>query len=393
MRPERFDATLGLLDGGPLDEAGDRVVDAVPATKRRRPRGWGEWLGWSATSAPVALLLVTGIGLGPQGLSVLSPGVLSLIDPVVPVALAALGVLVGLGVSPRGSGDWRAMAAASLDAAVTLTLVAAGVALLAPVAGVSLGQSAGTLALIAGICAATSLTLPTGNPLEPRSTTASVAETGVLLPIVAGGIGVAWLQSGSPMTGLALVVQAAGITVTLAAAAWLLLSRVASETEERVFAIAALLLVGGVADALSLSALLGGLVAGVFWRFAGRRPRDTISRDVLFVQHPLVALVLLSAGARVEPTWAALVFGMNYLALRVAGKRLGGWLARRVLGPRAPASLGRELVAPGVFGVAFALNAAAILGADASVVVTAVVIGTIGSEFVLLWSPSRSDRS
>ena len=52
------------------------------------------------------------------------------------------------------------------------------------------------------------------------------------------------------------------------------LTRASSETEERVFAVSALLLVGGVAAALSLSALFGGLVAGVFWRYAGRHPRE-----------------------------------------------------------------------------------------------------------------------
>ena len=88
------------------------------------------------------------------------------------------------------------------------------------------------------------------------------------------------------------------VTLALAAAGWLLLTRAASETDERVFGVAVLLLVGGVADALSRSALFGGLVGGVFWRYAGRQPRDTIARDVLFVPHPLLMLVLPVAGAR-----------------------------------------------------------------------------------------------
>jgi len=42
-----------------------------------------------------------------------------------------------------------------------------------------------------------------------------------------------------------------------------------------------------------------------------------------------------------------------------------------------------------VFGVAFALNAARAIGADASVLLTTVVVGTIGSELVAVFLPPR----
>src|SRR3990172_13014351 len=109
--------------------------------------------------------------------------------------------------------------------------------------------------------------------MEPRTAATRVIERGVLLPIVAGGLVLAWLRAGSSVGAVTLAAQASGVTLALAAAGWLLLTRASSETEERVFAIAVLLLIGGVADALSVSALLGGLVAGVFWRYAGRLPR------------------------------------------------------------------------------------------------------------------------
>lgn len=184
--------------------------------------------------------------------------------------------------------------------------------------------------------------------------------------------------------------QASGVTLALAAAGWLLLTRVASETEERVFAISALLLIGGVADALSLSALFGGLIAGLFWRYAGGHPRDTITRDVLFVQHPLIVLVLLVAGARTEFSSLSLGLGMAYLLLRVVGQLAGGILARRAAGAGAPRDLGLYLLPPGVFGVGFALNAATVVGADGSVLLASVVAGTIGSELVAHLLPPRS---
>ena len=49
-----------------------------------------------------------------------------------------------------------------------------------------------------------------------------------------------------------------------------------------------------------------------------------------------------------------------------------------------------HLLPPGVFGVAFALNAVGAVGADASMLLAVVVVGTIGSELVAILLPSRS---
>ena len=262
---------LGLLDPS-LDVPGDEALGQSQGADERRSRRWrGLWV-WSATSAPVALLLTAGIAFGPRGINLLSPATLPLLDPVVPVALAALGVLVGLGVGDRRTDDRRVFAAACLAAAVTMLVVSAGFAVVALAAMSSIARPFWILILAGGICAATSLTLPTGNPLEPRPAATRVIELGVLLPIVAGGLMLAWLRAGSSAGAGVLVAHACGVTLALAAAAWLLLTRASSETEERVFAVSALLLVGGVAAALSLSALFGGLVAGVFWRYAGTTP-------------------------------------------------------------------------------------------------------------------------
>jgi hypothetical protein len=378
---------LGLLDPsydgrdepGRDPDAGDEIV---------APRRWRRALTWSTTSAPVALLLTAGLALGPQGINFLSASMLSSLDPVVPVALAALGVLVGLG-GDRRSGEPRVLAAASAEAAVTLLVVAAGFAATSWARG-ELSAPSWLLALLAGICAATSLTLPASNPLEPRAPATRVIELGVLLPIVAGAIALAWLRSHTLSGAMVLLAQLSGITVAIAVAGWLLLRRSATTTDERVFAISVLLLVGGLADALALSALFAGLVGGLFWQLVGGTPRDTIRRDVLFVQHPLLVLVLLVAGARAELSPVALAFAAGYLALRVVGKLAGGIIARRIAGRTVPADLGLHLLSPGVFGVAFALNASTIAGAEAALLMPAVVAGTIGAEFVSLMLPPRS---
>ena len=80
---------------------------------------------------------------------------------------------------------------------------------------------------------------------------------------------------------LALVGQVIVITALLSAGVWLLLARAVSETEQRVFALAAMLLIGGVADYLSMSALFCGLVAGMVWQVAGGQARESLRRDVL----------------------------------------------------------------------------------------------------------------
>ncbi len=391
MTPHPAGEPLGLLDPS-LDVPVDNGFGQAPGPDGRRSRRWRGLLVWSATSAPVALLLTAGIAFGPRGINLLSSALLPLLDPIVPVALAALGVLVGLGVGERRTDDRRVFGAACLVAAVTMLVVSAGFAVVVFAAMSPISRSVWPLIVTSGICAATSLTLPAGNPMEPRTAATRVMELGVLLPMVAGGLVLAWLRADSFGGGAVLVGHAGGVILAVAAAAWLLLTRTSSETEERVFAVSALLLIGGVAGALSVSALFGGLVAGAFWRFAGRHPRETISRDVLFVQHPLLVLLLLVAGTRADLSPASVALGAGYVVLRVVGQLGGGTVASRIAGGNTPRDLGLHLLRPGVFGVALALNALSIVGADASILLAAVVAGTIGSDFIALLVPPRSVR-
>ena len=369
---------------GPAPElAGDDAMRLVIGEERRRVRRWRWLFGWSATSAPVALLLLAGLAFGPRGLALLSAPVLSLLDPVVPIAVAALGVLVGLSVGDRRPGDLRVFAAASLGTTAIAVVVSGGLAVVALLQTPSLTAASWMLILAGGLCAASSLTLPAADPLEPRPVAARIVGVGVLIPILAGGFLLAQLRQGAPAAAGLLMAQASAVILALAAAAWLLLSRASSETEERVFAVSALLLVGGVAEALSLSALFCGLIAGCFWRYAAGAPRDSISRDVLFVQHPLLVLVLLVAGARADISPTALGLGAAYLVLRLVGQLAGSTIAMRAVGPHGSGDLMNHLLPPGVFGVAFALNVAGIAGADASVLLAVVVTGTIAAELVV----------
>ena len=308
------------------------------------------------------MLLLLGIAIGTHGLGLLSPAVLSFLDPAMPVALVAIGVLIGLRAPIRRT-DRRILAAAQAQPLLTVALVFGGILFIAPGWGASAELPYWFLALVLAVAAASS-------------------STDALLPIVAGGISLAMLREPSPLAALLLALQALAIALVIAAAGWLLLTRSRSDTEQRVFAIALLLLLGGASDYLGLSALFSGLVAGMFLEYAGGPARDYVRRDVLHVQHPLLVLVLVVTGARVEVAYAWLGLGAAYLALATAGRYAGGWLGGRMatMDPRRDAGL--PLLAPDLLGIAFALNVLRAAGPDAAPALAVVAFGAIGAELL-----------
>ena len=357
----------------------DPLTTEAAASAAPSPSFWRRLVEWSPTSAPVALLLLTGIALGPHGISLLSRDRLMVLAPVIPVALAALAVLIALSAEGGRADDRRVFAWASLLAGLTILVVSGGLAVVA-LTGTLAVAPLWAIVVGAGLCAASSVTLPSGPRFEHRPLATRLIELGVLLPILIGGILLASLR-GTPLTSVLVLLAAAALTCGLALATWLLLTSASSETEERVISVSALLLVGGLADALSQSALLMGVLAGMLWRFGGRRAAGTIGRDVLFVQHPLLVLVLLAAGASAVPTATSMTLGAAYFALRIVGQIAGGLLARSG-NVSVTSDLPVRLLAPGVFGVAYALNLASVGGGDTSTLLSAVVVGTMGSELV-----------
>jgi hypothetical protein len=160
---------------------------------------------------------------------------------------------------------------------------------------------------------------------------------------------------------------------------WLLLTRSVIDPEQRVFTAATVLLLGGVADYLLLSALMAGFIAGVCWHLTGGVARESIESDLRRLQHPLVALVLLVAGARTEITAGIVALAVVYVLVRGAGKLAGTYAGRLV--DAAPArDLASRLLSPGVLGVAFALNMTRAAGPEMAVVLSVAVLGTIGSQ-------------
>ena len=330
--------------------------------------------------SPTAALLAVGVACGPQGLGFLSPSALLALDPAMPVALAILGVLVGLSAAGLRVATARVVAAATFEAAVAMAAVAGALVLAWRLELLPVMPSVAEFCTVCAVAAASSLLLPRGD--SNRGALHLVVEAGVLVPIVIGGVALALFREASVTQAVLLTAQAIGAVLLLAVAAWLLVSSATNATERRLFTIAAVMVVGGAADYLSLSALLGGFVAGTAWHGLNGPARDALREDVRYVRQPFLAMVLVLAGANAHVSAPAIALAGVYAFARAAGKLIGAMVAARVAPGGVPAGVGRLLLSPGIFGVAFALNALRAVGSSLSLALDVVVLGTILADAV-----------
>ncbi|MBI4484385.1 MAG: hypothetical protein HY655_00100 [Acidobacteria bacterium] len=390
MTPLPLGGAAGLDD--PLAAPSAAMNAAV-----RRDRRWGSRrlaLGLSPIPRAGLALLLAGAALGPRGLGVLSESVLGALDPVVSMAFAALGVLAGLEIAVRPPREGRLLAAASLESAVTILMVGAGMATLYWLSSLP-KPTAWLLALMLGICAAPSSTAADA-PADPRRALATrVGELDDVLPLLLAGLAAAFTMPGAFPQIIWLIGQGILISAAIAIAVWLLITRTSSESEQRVFVIGALLLVGGAATHLALSALFLGLIAGVVWRIADGPAFDDVVRDMRYLQHPLMVLLLVVAGAKLQTSMDLAGLVAAYVVLRIAGKLLGAWLAGRAVMRELPRDLGLALSSPGVVGVAIALEMLLARGASdtSAMLFTIVVLGFLGSEVLSVLIVRREGRT
>jgi hypothetical protein len=389
------DHATPALEGPSLTEP--RIVPQPADSETvRRPWRFERRIALGLSPIPVLGLfgVLVGIALGPHGLNLLSRSVLSYLDPAVSVALAILGVLVGFGLDVRGPQERRFLAVATLEAGLTMTLVGAGVLLILSISSVPPIVAPWLLALMVGISASASSTTADEPSDSSRVLAGHIGDLDDVLPIVVGGLALAWMREGSLGAAAWLTIQTGLVALVIAIAVPLLIEVISVEDEKRVFTIGSLLLLGGAAESLSLSALMTGLVAGTFWNVTGGAASEHIRRDVHYIQHPAVVLLLVIAGAHLEyvPLLAGLV--LLYLVLRTVGKIAGGRLIERALAPNVPSQMGLRLLSPGVVGVAFALNALQAGGPGRMAVVFAVaVVGSLGSELLSLMARPRGGQA
>jgi hypothetical protein len=208
-----------------------------------------------------ALVLLLGVAAGPHGLNLLSPSVLLLLDPLIVMALAMLGVFIGLAIE-----------------------------------------------------------VPRRQPGSPRPVAKTALAPAVLALI--GAIIMAALRDASPLVQVLTALGIAGVAIVVAYAGWLLVGQADSDREQQVFVIGSLLLIGGGAAYTSLSAVFAGLLAGIVWSSGGDLARARIVQHLDYFQHPLLVVMLLVAGASITFSLEALAVLVIVAALHAAGRAI-----------------------------------------------------------------------
>ena len=120
------------------------------------------------------------------------------------------------------------------------------------------------------------------------------------------GLAMAALRDATPLAQVLTAVGLAGVAIVVAFAGWLLVGQADSDREQQVFVIGSLLLLGGGAAYTSLSAVFGGLLAGIVWSSAGDIARARIVHHLDYFEHPLLVVMLLVAGASMTLSTEAL---------------------------------------------------------------------------------------
>lgn len=334
-------------------------------------------LGVAPSPAPALSFILFGVLLGPAGLGVLTADAVARLGPAVSVGLAALGVFVGLGLGNSLSrGHARLLGAAVVE--VLLTALFVGPILWgllarwdAPIPG-----PVWLFALAAGVCSsASAASSERTGPLARVGRIADLDDG----PLVLLGSIVVGLAAARPLgAGLGLTV-AAGLLVGIAG--WLLFERARSDAERGLFVAGAVALLGGTAAYLAMSPLLSGAVAALVWvRSPGGADR-LIADDLRRLQHPLIALLLVTAGAAIEWSFLLIWVVAPLVLLRLAGKLLASIVASRMV-EVAPALLATVLLPQGVLGIAIALNVYQLEGSRDALLLSAVTLATGLSELL-----------
>src|SRR5262245_15637708 len=185
-----------------------------------RPR-WRSQLqlarGLAPTPRPWFLLLLTGFAFGPYGLGILSDTVLTVLDPAVSAALATLGAFVGMEIDVRRLRRSSLIVGGSIEALVTVLVVAAGMLMAIRSVADSSVTTPLLLAVLLGICAASSAT---ASP-SPVKESAGIGGSDDLLPIILGLPALAAMRSQTPVEISTLTFGFTFVALAVAVACWL----------------------------------------------------------------------------------------------------------------------------------------------------------------------------
>jgi hypothetical protein len=337
-------------------------------------------LGLSPSLTPAVVFLPLGALLGPHGLGWLTPRVLGRLDLAVTIALAVLGVLAGMALGRELRTARELFVAASLESFSTIVAVALAAMFFVTTTSVPIGAPAVVIALALGLCASASSATSADPDVEPAAAVATrIADLDDVLPIVTA-MAVFALLPATTMKPWMIGLAPLGIGVVIGAIGWLIFERAESAAERVVFVLGTLAMAGGAAAYLRVSGLAVGLFAGLVWTIAPGRADRIVRDDLRMVQHPLVVLLLVTAGALWVPSTVAVWLLVPFLLFRLAGKVIGAGISASIVDVR-PGDLAAYLMPPGVLAVAFALNFKQVLSPEAGeVLLSTVAVGTAAFE-------------
>jgi hypothetical protein len=341
-------------------------------------------LGLRPLTAPALLLVPLGFALGPAVTGILPVTLLGYLYPVIAVALAALGIFVGLGLRLDAPSERRLLRLASVEAAITIAVVAAACGLLLTRWQLPLGLPVPVAALALGLAASASAA-GASSPEDPRAVRVAnrIADLDDVLPVVLGGGVLAAAVTAVPAEIVERVILCGLFGACAAGAGWLLFDARDDSAERGVLVTGTVVLLGGGAAYVGASPLLSGMVAGLCWRYLPGHADTMIQDDLRRLQHPLVVLLLVTAGATVVPGERALWLFGPFVLFRLTGKLAAGRIAARLAPDLAPPDLGSHLLSPGVIGLATALAFHHVSSTAGSLALLgAVAAGTLVSELV-----------
>lgn len=355
-------------------------------------------LGLKPGIAPAVVLVPVGFLLGPQVTNVLSLEVLGHLQVGVSIGLALLGIFIGRALAREGR-NLRILAAGNVESAATIAVVALACWFLITRSAIPVGAGA----VIVALCLAVTAAASSGHTADPRSDPAArlatrVADFDDLLLIVLGSILLVWIRGTYGPVSPLLLLAPIGIGLTVAVAGLLLFEHSEGESERGLLVLGAVSLLGGASAYLMTSSLAAGLVAGVAWTLLPGRADEILTREAQKLQHPLVALLLVTAGAFSIPHPAVLWLLAPYVLFRLVGKIVGAWAAAELVPGIRAADLAGYLVPPGVIGVGFSLTFMFALPAEAGrIVVSVAAAGALASEvlglFLIPVEPPAGDEA
>ena len=338
-------------------------------------------LGLRPGIAPAIVLVPMGMILGPQVLDVLSFEVLAHLQVGISVGLALLGIFIGRALT-REIRNFRIILAGNVESAATVLIVATALWFLITRSQVPVGADAVLVALCLAVTAAAS----SGHTADPRSDDAAriaarVADFDDLLLIGAGAVLLVLIRGTYGPVSPWLVLAPIAIGAVVAVAGLLLFEHSQSESERGLLVLGAVSLLGGASAYLMTSSLASGVIAGLVWTGFPGRADEIVHREAQKLQHPMVALLLVAAGAFFVPHAAVWWLVVPYVMFRLVGKILGAIAAVSLLHGIRAVDLASYLVPPGVIGVGFSLTFMGALPFEAGrIVVSVAAAGTLLSE-------------